>query len=310
MSAADRDYWKEDESSSSSLPQWPVTYWMMAILVACYALQCINEVYAKGEIFNYLALTADALKSGYVWQLITFQFLHANTLHLIFNLVGLYMFGTTIEYVLGRKRFLIAYLGAGAVGGLLQVLLMILMPRSYGLSVVGASAGVEALFALFCLLNPMAVVNVMLVLPVRARVLLYIVTGIEMFFTIVPTRSEMGVAHAAHFGGILFATLWVRWGWHHEWNMLPGAALVDRIKGLFYRPRRSPPLKVLKGGENGRVRPTPAPPEVAAEDLPPAEFIAREVDPILDKIAAHGMASLTERERRILAAAREKVAKR
>jgi hypothetical protein len=46
------------------------------------------------------------------------------------------------------------------------------------------------------------------------------------------------------------------------------------------------------------------------EDLPPAEFISREVDPILDKISAYGIQSLTERERRILEAARAKMAKR
>jgi hypothetical protein len=46
------------------------------------------------------------------------------------------------------------------------------------------------------------------------------------------------------------------------------------------------------------------------EDLPTAEFISREVDPILDKISAHGIQSLTERERKILEAARKKMSKR
>ena len=46
------------------------------------------------------------------------------------------------------------------------------------------------------------------------------------------------------------------------------------------------------------------------DDLPPAEFISREVDPILDKISAYGIQSLTDRERRILEAARAKMAKR
>jgi len=47
-----------------------------------------------------------------------------------------------------------------------------------------------------------------------------------------------------------------------------------------------------------------------AEDLPPEEFLSKEVDPILDKISAHGIQSLTDRERRILQAAREKIVKR
>jgi hypothetical protein len=46
------------------------------------------------------------------------------------------------------------------------------------------------------------------------------------------------------------------------------------------------------------------------EELPPAEFISREVDPILEKISAHGIHSLTDQEREILEAARSKMARR
>jgi len=52
------------------------------------------------------------------------------------------------------------------------------------------------------------------------------------------------------------------------------------------------------------------PSEDKPEELPPAEFIAKEVDPILDKISAHGIQSLTERERQILQAARSKMTKK
>lgn len=310
MSVADRDYWKEPESSSfSSLPRWPVTYWLIAALVGAFALQCIVDVYGPKTILQWLALTPEAAKSGWIWQLITFQFLHGSFTHLLFNVLGLYWFGTSVERILGPKRYLIAYFSAGVVGGCLQLLMMLVLPGLQGTSVVGASAGIEGLFALFCLTHPTAIINVMMVLPVPARVLFFITLALELFFTLVPSRLDSGTAHAAHLGGLLFGSLWVRWGWHHEWTMLPGAALVDRIKNIFYRPRRPAPLKVIKG-DAPRVRPSPPPPEVDSEDLAPEEFIAREVDPILDKIAAHGMASLTERERRILNAARDKVAKR
>ena len=45
-------------------------------------------------------------------------------------------------------------------------------------------------------------------------------------------------------------------------------------------------------------------------ELPPADFMAQEVDPILDKISAHGIQSLTDRERQILEAARKKMARK
>ena len=292
------------------MPKWPVTYWLMAVLVLAFGLQCINDVYGQRQAMFWLALTPEAIKSGWVWQLITFQFLHGSFTHLLFNVLGLYWFGTTVERILGRKRYLIAYFGAGVFGGCLQLLFMLLMPNYHGAFVVGASAGIEGLFTIFCLLFPTAVINILLVIPIQARILLFVTAGLELFFTLVPSVLGGGTAHAAHLGGIAFGFLWIRGGWHHEWNMLPGAALVDRLKNIFYRPRRSPPLKVIQGGDSGRIRATPPPPEVSADDLAPGEFIAREVDPILDKIAAHGMASLTDRERRILNAARDKVAKR
>jgi hypothetical protein len=63
---------------------------------------------------------------------------------------------------------------------------------------------------------------------------------------------------------------------------------------------------VRSGGKSDATgrRATPSP-----EELPPEEFISKEVDPILDKISAHGIQSLTERERKILDAARKKMQK-
>jgi membrane associated rhomboid family serine protease len=314
MSVADRDYWKDEEPSTfSSLPSWPVTYWLMGILVVCFAGQCINDVYIKASIDPYLALTREGILSGWIWQLLSFQFLHGSTFHLIFNLLGLWFLGRSVEQVLGRSRFVLAYFGSGIVGGVLQSVLMWAFPALYAGYVVGASAGILGILTVFCLLHADATFRLYLLIPVSARVLLYITAGVELFFTLVPSHRDGAVAHPAHLGGMMLGALWVRSGWHHDWNPLPGAALVDRIKNLFYRPHRAPKLRVLKGGTQptaSRIKTTPAPTVVNTEDLAPDEFIAREVDPILDKIAAHGMSSLTEKERRVLAAARDKVSKR
>src|SRR5439155_12684968 len=75
------------------------------------------------------------------------------------------------------------------------------------------------------------------------------------------------------------------------------------------QPKRRPPLPLIrvpsqKSSDWRRSKPG------AIEDLPPEEFLSKEVDPILDKISAQGIQSLTERERLILEAAREKMARR
>jgi hypothetical protein len=103
-------------------------------------------------------------------------------------------------------------------------------------------------------------------------------------------------AHGAHLGGMLTGIVFVKWsGW---------VAGADGLWGMGDRRRAPRPMvraTVLRAVR--RPRRTP-------EELPPAEFISREVDPILEKISAQGIHSLTERERQILESARSKMARR
>jgi hypothetical protein len=101
------------------------------------------------------------------------------------------------------------------------------------------------------------------------------------------------VAHAAHLGGMLFGIFFIRYAldWHWPRLRLP-------------RPKARPLVRVQSDKTVYLSKSNPI------EDLPAEEFLSREVDPILDKISAHGIQSLTERERRILEAARAKMAKR
>ena len=74
-------------------------------------------------IFHYLGLTQSALLKGWVWQLLTFQFLHiptgvAGLCHLAFNCLGIYTFGRAVEEVMGRAGFLKLYFLSGAFGAI------------------------------------------------------------------------------------------------------------------------------------------------------------------------------------------------
>lgn len=277
---------------------------LMVVLTVIFALQCINDVYLRSLVDRWLALTPDALAHGYVWQLLTFQFLHVDILHLLGNLLGLWFFGRFVENILGKQRFLLAYFGAGVAGGLLQCLLMLLFPAHFAPFVFGASAGVMGVFAIFCRLEAGSEIRWNFILPIRAEVLLWITAGISLFFTIVPSARGGAAAHAAHLGGILAGLAFVRFGWHHDFKPLPGAGVLEWFQR---RPRRAKPIVKVRF-------PKPSAPKVARaerfEDVPAADFISREVDPILDKIAAHGIHSLTERERKVLEAARGKMEKR
>jgi hypothetical protein len=103
------------------------------------------------------------------------------------------------------------------------------------------------------------------------------------------------VAHAAHLGGMIAGVAFIRFAPYWRWPQLP-----RRQPRLARKLARVP----TPGSFWGRTK------EATREELPAEEFLSKEVDPILDKISAHGIQSLTERERRILEAARERMAKR
>jgi len=314
-----RDYMRAGPEGGSPLGfRWTATTVLMVVLVAAFALQCIDRVYFHPSanpkdpfyltpVELSLGLTDDVFKAGYVWQLVTFQFLHGGLLHLFGNLLGLWFFGRFVENVLGVSRFLIAYLGAGVVGGILNAMLMALFGAHFNAVVFGASAGVFGLFAIFARLESETEVRLYFVLPVRAKTLLIVFAAISAFFTVVPVPGD-GVAHAAHLGGIVAGLLWVKFGWHHEFIPTPWEAVMDRLRKMQHRPPRRRPLELVRSGGKADAKARRVTED--AEELPPAEFISKEVDPILDKIYAHGIQSLTERERKVLDAARKKMEKK
>ncbi len=275
---------------------------LMGTLIGVFVLQCFNDVYLKSRVMNLLALTPEAIRHGFVWQFLTFQFLHGHILHLLFNLLGIWFFGRFVESVLGAQRFLLAYFGSGILGGLLQASLMVAFPAHFGLVVYGASAGVSGVFAIFCLLLPGSEIRLNFILPVRADVLLWITGAIELFFTLVPSSRGGGVAHAAHLGGLLAGLAFVKLNWHQDFQPLPWMEFFSRLG-------RRPRISVVRSPVKERPR-TNSKPATSIKPFVSDDFVAREVDPILDKIAAHGIHSLTEREREILEAARAKMAKR
>jgi membrane associated rhomboid family serine protease len=300
-----RDYMREPAGSMRP----SMTAILTIVLVMVFALQCINDVYLHAPIEYWLGLTPMCFEHGWVWQLITFQFLHAGLWHIACNLIVFWWVGHFVENVLGKQRFLVALFGCGVAGGIVQELLMILFPERYGGLVVGASAGVAGIFAIFALLERNSEVRLYFVLPVRAITLLWAFGIISVFFTLVPTPREMTVAHAAHLGGMLAGVAWVKLGWHRDYVLLPWEGWLDRMRhwSSMRGHRQKTQTIISRAGESSLWHPAANGPD---EDLSTDEFVKSEVDPILDKISRRGIHSLTERERQILEKARSRMAKR
>lgn len=293
-----RDYMR---SQPSFQPQRPLTIILLVANAVLFVIQSFFQAYVpQVPVYEYFALSLEGLKSGFVWQLLTFQFMHAGILHLLLNCWAIYVFGREIESTLGRRSFLVLYLTSGIAGGLLQTIGQLLLSSHFGGAVVGASAGVFGLVAAFAMLYPERSLTMLLffILPVtiQAKYLLLVSAAIALFGIAFPGDH---IAHAAHLGGMLMGIFYVRQVIHWNWRW-PGAN----------RPVRRVPPRELVGVASSKPSPWKIRPNQPDEPLSTDEFLSKEVDPILDKISQHGIHSLTERERKILEAARKKMTKR
>ena len=151
-------------------------------------------------------------KNFQIWQLLTYGFLHGGFSHLLFNMLALYMFGGPLEQTWGNKRFLTYYLVCVAGAGLCQLLVGWLMVSNGGdpYPTLGASGGVFGLLLAFGMLFPNQ--RVMLLfppIPMKARTFVIVFGALELVMGF--TGWQLGVAHFAHLGGMLFGWLLIRY---------------------------------------------------------------------------------------------------
>lgn len=167
-------------------------------------------VYALTSVFRdayvYLSLIPGAvLGYGWVWQVFTYMFVHANISHLFFNMLGLFFFGTAVERSLGTREFVLFYLLTGTLAGAFS-LAAFALGGAMGVHLVGASGAVYAVLLAFAVINPRARIFVWGLLPVPAPLLVIGYTAIELFSQM--TGRGASVAHLTHLAGFAFAALY------------------------------------------------------------------------------------------------------
>jgi len=251
---------------------------------------------AFGFTENYFELSKDGIMHGYIWQLLTFQFLHLNLWHFVSNMLGLFFIGRALEPMMTRKQYLTLYLVSGVAGGVFQSLLGLIFSQFSG-AVIGASAGICGLLAAIATLEPDMEFLLFFLVPVRIKYIAWAGAVVALFYTLIP--AEPGIAYAAHLGGMAAGFAFIRQFVQHRWHLPQW-----RFPSRQYVPRE---LAAKRASKKSFWNATPIPP---AEDLTPDEFLQKEVDPILDKISERGIQSLTAREREILEKARSKMNRR
>jgi membrane associated rhomboid family serine protease len=232
-----------------------------------------------------------------MWQLITYQFMHGNFSHILFNMFGLWMFGAEIENIFGSKKFLIFYLLAGVTAGILHLFVSPLLGASPAVT-IGASGSVFGVLVAFALLFPDRYIFLYFLIPVKAKYLIGFLIVVE-FLAINSAHSN--VAHLAHLGGALFGFIYLLLDKNFD---LQFKNLFRRE--YFYRKKSRKfddyytPSSTFKRNDDLE--------EVNYRDIDNDEIITQaEIDEILDKIGKSGYQSLTEREKRILFEASKKM---
>ena len=276
----------------------PITKNLLIINILMFVATYVLERYGI-NLNSLLGLHFFMASDFRLHQIFTYLFMHGGFEHLFFNMFALWMFGRIIEQVMGPKRFLTYYMVCGIGAGLIQELVqyihfLSLAPELSGVSheqladalnmwnTVGASGSIYGILLAFGMSFPEDRLFIIPIpFPIKAK---YFVVGyavVELLSAML--RSNDGVAHMAHLGGMLFGlVLLLHWrhpgGLKKWWRRVVGKA-------------RKPKMKAYRGG--GKF----------ADEM---DYNARrqaqqeEIDRILDKVKTHGYGSLTEEEKRKL----------
>ena len=158
------------------------------------------------QIMHYCALWVD-MTPFRTYQFVTYMFLHADVEHLFFNMFALWMFGRTLEYELGSKRFLVYYMICGIGAALIQAGIAWAMDEP--MTLVGASGAVMGLLLAFGVMHPNAVIMLLFPpIPMKAKLFVIVYGIIEL---LLGWRGSGNVAHFAHVGGMLWGLLLLYW---------------------------------------------------------------------------------------------------
>ena len=265
------------------LPYPRLTPWVLRLLVINAVLLLLMEtLFTSPELRQALAFAPDAAL-GRPWTFASYMFVHGGFGHLLFNSIALFVFGAAVESRMGSRPFILYYLYCGIGAAMFALLLrnFIHVDPFYGAS--GAILGVMVAFAVFWPDAEMLVFPIPV--PVRARTLVLVLIAIDLALSLWPSRD--GVAHPAHLGGAVAGWLFLRLQYLSRRPPVESARSVERVvmvqSGAAEEPER-------------RVAPTPVP----RRPRPTTDATDAELDRVLDKISATGIASLTPAERRFL----------
>ncbi|QSH41037.1 rhomboid family intramembrane serine protease [Lentisphaerota bacterium ZTH] len=296
---SDRDYMNNPRGRTPGrigLGSNSVVYWLIGINVIFFLMIPLNS-----ELFSRLAMSSFGIKAGMYWQIITAMFLHGGFTHILFNMWGLYLFGTLIAPRMGTVRFLLMYFISGISGNLLWLLFNWNSPYP----VVGASGALFGVLIATAMLEPnREFIMLFFPMPMKCKTLVMVYAVLEIFLEL---RGGGNVAHLAHLGGLVGGYIYIR--------IFCKQLIAWDIWDLFSKKKRMPKndarfrgwkvhnAKSWNAGSSGMDF-------ERHEKDENAQVSQKELDHLLDKVSRSGINSLTKAEMAALRKAREQMRRR
>ena len=245
-------------------------------------------------VFDYYLGLMPLGHGFYPWQLLTYQFMHANFMHLLFNMVfGLWMFGMEVENTWGSKKFLTFYLLCGVAAGISQLILApILEPAQTMGPTVGASGAVFGVLIAFGMMFPDRYIFLYFLLPIKAKYFVMILIALG----VLSVGGTDNVANLAHLGGALAGYLYMLYD-------VKGFKLRAKMRSMpgVFAPREKQESPAYRDVVDAKVF------DIRDAKKDDRSILQKRIDEILDKISQSGYQSLTEEEKRILFEASKKL---
>ena len=221
------NYYRQGPPPGSGMPFRvpPVTPYMRGIIVATVGVWLLQILFGYAgfriagltfeEIFGVVPIL---LIKGLIWQPLTYMFLHspASLMHILFNMLFIWMFGGELERYWGGRSFLRYYLITGAGGGIFAAGMGLAggyfgSPADYVSVTIGASGALFGLITAFGMIFGDRQVLFMLLFPMKARTMAMILFAIAFFYTFTGTGGN--VSHVGHLGGALTGFLYLKRAW-------------------------------------------------------------------------------------------------
>ena len=183
--------------------------WLLISNVVIFIIGFFAQLARLDGPLGYLALTpAAVVKDFFLWQLATYAFLHGGFLHIIFNMLALWMFGAELERIWGTRRFIRFYMFCAVGAGICVVIANYVLPwGNPNGATIGSSGAIFGILLVYAMTFPDREILWAFLIPIKVKYFVMIIGTVAFMSSF---QANSGVSNFAHLGGLLFGYLFVK----------------------------------------------------------------------------------------------------